>query len=120
MWSPLLSTVAVWRQEGEARAILERSLGRPISEVFSHWDDTPLGIASIGQAHRATLKNGREVVNTLTRFVKYPPCLPASLPPCLPASLPPCLPASLPPCLPASLPPCLPASLRPWCRVPSL
>jgi hypothetical protein len=100
MWSPLLSTVAVWRQEGEARAILERSLGRPISEVFSHWDDTPLGIASIGQAHRATLKNGREVVNTLTRFVKYP--------------------ASLPPCLPASLPPCLPASLRPWCRVPSL
>lgn len=46
----------------EVRAMVERSLGKPLSEVFKHFDDTPIGAASIGQVHRATLKDGREVV----------------------------------------------------------
>ncbi len=37
---------------GEARALIEKSLGRPIADVFETFDDTPLGVASIGQAHR--------------------------------------------------------------------
>jgi predicted unusual protein kinase regulating ubiquinone biosynthesis (AarF/ABC1/UbiB family) len=31
--------------------------------VFSHWEDKPIGCASIGQVHRATLKaTGQKVV----------------------------------------------------------
>lgn len=41
---------------------VERSLGKPVSEVFEYIDERPLGAASIGQAHRARLKGGREVV----------------------------------------------------------
>jgi hypothetical protein len=37
--------------------------GRPREAVFATFDETPIGCASIGQAHRATLKsNGRRVV----------------------------------------------------------
>ena len=44
-----------------AQTILEET-GRPMSETFASFDEVPLGSASIGQVHRATLKNGREVV----------------------------------------------------------
>ena len=47
---------------GEARAIVEAALGRPISEVFATFEEEPLGVASIGEAHRATLLDGRPVV----------------------------------------------------------
>ncbi|KAI9197439.1 ABC1 family-domain-containing protein [Polychytrium aggregatum] len=60
------------RNEGisslEAVAMIESALGKKLSEVFSSFDETPLGAASIGQAHRATLKDGREVVVK----IKYP------------------------------------------------
>ena len=46
---------------GEARAIVEAQLGRPVGELFATWDDEPCGCASIGQCHRATLHDGREV-----------------------------------------------------------
>eukprot|EP01126_Amoeba_proteus_P002666 TRINITY_DN10842_c0_g1_i2.p1 TRINITY_DN10842_c0_g1~~TRINITY_DN10842_c0_g1_i2.p1 ORF type:complete len:500 (-),score=80.46 TRINITY_DN10842_c0_g1_i2:1171-2670(-) len=46
---------------GQAREIVERSLGKPIEEIFSRWNDIPRGAASIGQVHQATLMNGREV-----------------------------------------------------------
>lgn len=39
-----------------AMAIIERELGRPISDVFSHLDPTPLAAASIGQVHRGRLR----------------------------------------------------------------
>jgi aarF domain-containing kinase len=42
-------------------ALLERSLGRPVADVFSWIDPQPLGAASIGQVHRARLVDGREV-----------------------------------------------------------
>ncbi|MFK7773079.1 MAG: ABC1 kinase family protein [Saprospiraceae bacterium] len=41
---------------------IEKELGKKPEELFSFFDKTPLASASIGQAHRATLKNGTEVV----------------------------------------------------------
>jgi ubiquinone biosynthesis protein len=43
-------------------AILESELGKPTSDLFSAFDDVPVGSASIGQIHRATLKTGESVV----------------------------------------------------------
>jgi aarF domain-containing kinase len=70
----------------EARNLVEKNLGVPIDSVFSSFDDQPMGAASIAQAHRATLLDGREVVvkvqhpdsqslfgidiNTMNRFVR--------------------------------------------------
>jgi len=42
-------------------AQIERGLDRPIDAVFKFFDAEPLGAASIGQVHRATLFDGREV-----------------------------------------------------------
>ncbi|SFP73185.1 ABC1 kinase family protein [Hymenobacter arizonensis] len=50
-----------------ARQIIEQELGRPITEVFSEFDDTTLGSASIGQVHRARLLTGEEVVVKVQR-----------------------------------------------------
>ena len=50
-----------------ARQIIEEELGRPISEVFSEFDDVTLGSASIGQVHRARLLTGEEVVLKVQR-----------------------------------------------------
>jgi len=42
---------------------VERELGRPISEVFSRFEETPLASASIAQVHAATLRSsGADVV----------------------------------------------------------
>ena len=43
-----------------ARAI-ESSLGAPPAELFASWEPTPLAAASIGQVHRAVLRDGRRV-----------------------------------------------------------
>lgn len=42
--------------------LIEGELGKKIDEVFTSIEPRPLGAASIGQAHRAVLKNGRTVV----------------------------------------------------------
>jgi ubiquinone biosynthesis protein len=44
------------------RATIERELARPIAECFLEFDPEALASASIGQAHRARLPNGRPVV----------------------------------------------------------
>ena len=44
------------------REIVESELGCALEDVFSTFDETPLGAASIGQVHRATLSDGTEVV----------------------------------------------------------
>jgi len=43
-------------------ASLAEQLGRPVDDVFVHISSTPLGSASIGQTHRATLHGGAQVV----------------------------------------------------------
>jgi predicted unusual protein kinase regulating ubiquinone biosynthesis (AarF/ABC1/UbiB family) len=42
----------------EARAIVERELGKPIEELFTTWQDVPVGAASFGQVHLVTLRGG--------------------------------------------------------------
>lgn len=50
-----------------ARQIIEEELKRPITDVFSEFDDVPIGSASIGQVHRARLLTGEEVVVKVQR-----------------------------------------------------
>ncbi|MCB2409008.1 ABC1 kinase family protein [Hymenobacter lucidus] len=50
-----------------ARQIIERELGQPIAEVFSEFEEKPLGSASIGQVHRARLLTGEDVVVKVQR-----------------------------------------------------
>ncbi|MGE0713251.1 MAG: ABC1 kinase family protein [Planctomycetota bacterium] len=49
------------------RALVAEELQRPVDEVFSEFQDEPLAAASIAQVHRATLKDGRQVVLKIQR-----------------------------------------------------
>ncbi|WP_270311939.1 ABC1 kinase family protein [Ligilactobacillus agilis] len=44
------------------KATFEEQTGKKLNEVFSFFDETPFASASIGQTHRASLKNGTKVV----------------------------------------------------------
>jgi ubiquinone biosynthesis protein len=44
------------------RATIESELGKPVEDLFVDFDPQPLASASIGQAHRARLTGGEEVV----------------------------------------------------------
>ncbi len=50
-----------------AKQIIEEELGKPIDELFSYFDEQPLGSASIGQVYRAKLLNGDDVVVKVQR-----------------------------------------------------
>ncbi|HEX6709616.1 MAG TPA: AarF/ABC1/UbiB kinase family protein [Rubrobacter sp.] len=52
---------------GVAQEIIERELGAPVDEVFTSFDPVPLGSASIGQVHRAVLRNARTVAVKVQR-----------------------------------------------------
>lgn len=51
----------------KAREIIEKSLGKPVDEVFASFDTEPLASASIAQVHPATLKDGRKAVIKVVR-----------------------------------------------------
>jgi ubiquinone biosynthesis protein len=50
-----------------ARQLIESAYGRPVSQVFASFDETPLAAASIAQVHAATLPGGQEVVVKVLR-----------------------------------------------------
>jgi len=51
----------------EARLIIEQVLGKPVTELFQEFSETPLASASIAQVHAARLPDGREVVIKVLR-----------------------------------------------------
>ncbi|MCB1925157.1 MAG: ubiquinone biosynthesis regulatory protein kinase UbiB [Gammaproteobacteria bacterium] len=50
-----------------AKAIIEKSLGKPVEQLFAAFDSTPLASASIAQVHAATMHDGRKVVVKVVR-----------------------------------------------------
>jgi len=50
-----------------AREEIERSLGRPLREVFSQFDAQPMAAGSIAQVHRAVLRDGTVVIVKVRR-----------------------------------------------------
>ncbi len=51
----------------QVKAIAERELGKNLTEVFDSFDPEPIASASIGQVHKATLKNGLAVAVKVQR-----------------------------------------------------
>lgn len=51
----------------KAREIIEDQLEKPMHELFLYFDEKPIGSASIGQVHRARLKEGDDVVVKVQR-----------------------------------------------------
>lgn len=47
--------------------VIEFELGQPVEDIFSSFEATPLGSASIAQVHAATLADGRKVVVKVQR-----------------------------------------------------
>lgn len=51
----------------EVVTVIEEELGGRMSKLFVHFDEVPLGTASLGQAHAAELRGGRNVVVKVQR-----------------------------------------------------
>jgi ubiquinone biosynthesis protein len=49
------------------RAQIEQSFGRPLEAIYSRFDETPVGAASIAQVHRAMTSDGRDVAVKVIR-----------------------------------------------------
>jgi aarF domain-containing kinase len=49
------------RSAAEVHKILEDALGQPATALFASFEEEPVGSASVGQVHRATLHDGRQV-----------------------------------------------------------
>ena len=50
-----------------ARQLVETAYGRPLTDVFARFDESPLAAATIAQVHPAQLKDGKEVVVKIVR-----------------------------------------------------
>src|SRR5206468_913324 len=51
----------------DVERMIREELGQPIERLFTVFDPVPIAAASIGQVHRATLPNGREVAVKVQR-----------------------------------------------------
>lgn len=51
----------------QVREVIQEEYGRPLEDVFSSFDEHPLGSASIAQVHAATLHDGRRMVVKVQR-----------------------------------------------------
>lgn len=51
----------------QAVTLLETAYGKPLSEVFTSFDETPIASASVAQVHFAVLPNGHEVAVKILR-----------------------------------------------------
>jgi ubiquinone biosynthesis protein len=49
------------------KAVIEQDLGKPLTEVFSEFDEKPVAAASVAQVHRARLRDGKEVAVKVLR-----------------------------------------------------
>lgn len=49
------------------REVIESEYGSPLEDVFIVFDEIPLGSASIAQVHKATLKDGKQIVVKVQR-----------------------------------------------------
>lgn len=71
--APLIEQLARLQDEvppfsfADVRRIVEDELGEPLAELFSEFDEEPVGSASIGQVHRARLRTGEEVAVKVQR-----------------------------------------------------
>ncbi len=52
---------------GVAEEIIERTFGKPVTELFTTFDTVPIAAASIAQVHAATLPDGSDVVVKVRR-----------------------------------------------------
>ena len=50
------------------KRVLERELEKPVGELFSAFDEVPVGAASIGQVHRAVVRETNETVAVKVMF----------------------------------------------------
>jgi aarF domain-containing kinase len=59
------------RPLSEVAAIIERSVGVPMADLFETFDERPVGAASIAQAHRARLAGSGEEVVVKVQYVVW-------------------------------------------------
>jgi len=50
-----------------AKGMIEKSLGKPVTELFKTFDETPIASASIAQVHAATMHDDKEVIVKVIR-----------------------------------------------------
>lgn len=50
-----------------AKRIIEKELGKPLGELFTHFEDNPVAAASVAQVHKATTTHGHEVAVKIIR-----------------------------------------------------
>lgn len=56
------------RPYNEIQQRIQSEFGKPIEKLFGSFEKQPIATASIGQAHRATTKDGREIVVKVQHF----------------------------------------------------
>ncbi len=54
-------------EQQQSIAIIEKALGKPVSELFASFESTPMASASVAQVHGATLHSGERVVVKVVR-----------------------------------------------------